>query len=96
MYLLPLRFFYNPDYISNILELINVTSQFRVTMDTNNKPSMFVHTGPDSVLNLYQCCKVLYYFDTSSPNIINTFVDAYSFLVAVQEKINSFIETKLK
>ena len=57
MYLLPLRFFYNLDYISNILELINVTSQFRVTMDTNNIPSMFVHTGPDSVLDFISAAK---------------------------------------
>ena len=72
MYLFPLIVFYNPDCISNILALIDVTSQFRATMDTNNKPSMFVHTGPDSVLNFYQCCEGLYYFDTSASNMAHT------------------------
>ena len=96
MYLLPLRVFYNPYYISNILALIDVTSQFRVTMDTNNKPSMFVHTGPDSVLNFYQCCKILYYFDTSASNIFNPYINAYSFLTNFQENTIFFIEPKLK
>ena len=36
MDMLPLRVFYNPDYIANILELVDVTSQLRVTMDTKN------------------------------------------------------------
>ena len=31
-----LRFFYNPDYIANILALFDVTSQFIVSIDTNN------------------------------------------------------------
>ena len=51
MDLLPLRVFYNLDYIVNILALVVVTSQFRVTNDNNNKPAMFVHTVPDSFLN---------------------------------------------
>ena len=55
MDLLPLKVFYNPDSITNILELDDVTSQFRFTMDTNNKPAMFVHTGPDSVLKFFKC-----------------------------------------
>ena len=55
VYRLPLIFFYNPDSISSILALVDVTSQFRVTMDTNNESAMFVHTGPDSVLKFCQC-----------------------------------------
>ena len=85
MYLFPLIVFYNPDCISNILALIDVTSQFRATMDTNNKPSMFVHTGPDSVLNFYQCCEGLYYFDTSASNIFNPTINASSLLANFQE-----------
>ena len=71
IYLFPLRVFYNPDSISNILSLIDVTIQFRVTMNTNNKPAMFIHTVPDYVLKFYQCIKVLYYFDTYSNNVMN-------------------------
>ena len=46
MDMLPLQVFYNPYYIAIILALVNVTSKFRVIMDTNNKPAMLVHTGP--------------------------------------------------
>ena len=59
MYLLPLNIFYNPDSISKILALVGVTSQFRVTMDYNNEPAIFVHTGPDPVIKFYQWRKVL-------------------------------------
>ena len=52
-----LRFFYNPDYIAKSLELIDVTSQFIVTMDTSNEPDMLLHTGADSFLKFYQCRK---------------------------------------
>ena len=55
IYLFPLIVFYSPDSIANIFTLIDVTSEFRVTIDTNNEPAMFVHTSPDSVLNFYQC-----------------------------------------
>ena len=63
--LLPLRVFYHPYSIDSILALVDATSQFRVTIDTNNKTSMLVHTGPDSVLKIYQCHKGLYFFDKS-------------------------------
>ena len=33
--LLPLNVFYNPDYIVNILKLVDVTSKFGVNMYTN-------------------------------------------------------------
>ena len=55
MDMLPLIFFCNPYYIANILALVDVTSEFRVNMDTKNKPAMLVQTGPDSILKLYQC-----------------------------------------
>ena len=57
--LLLLKVFYNTYSITTILELVDVTSQFRVTMDTNNKPAMFVHTGPDYVLKFFQYCEGL-------------------------------------
>ena len=41
MYLFPLIVFYNPDSISNIWALVDVTSQFIAAIDTNNEPSMF-------------------------------------------------------
>ena len=43
--MLPLKVFYNTDSIANILALLYVTSQYRVTMDTNNKPTM-LHNVP--------------------------------------------------
>ena len=57
MDILPWRFFYKPDYIAKSLELIDVTSQFIVTMDTSNEPDMFLHTGADYFLKFYQCRK---------------------------------------
>ena len=60
MDMFPLKVFYNPDPISNMLALVDFTSQalFDVTshiatMDTNNEPAMFAHTGPDFILNFY-------------------------------------------
>ena len=55
-------------------------------MDTNNESAMFVHTGPDSILKAYQCREVLYYFDTSSPNVFNPSVNAYYLLTTAQER----------
>ena len=82
-----LKVFYNPDSIAKILALVDVTIQFRFTMDTNKEPSMFVHTGPYSVLNFYQCRKVFYYFDTSAPNVLNRSINIYYFLSTIQEII---------
>ena len=79
-----------------MLALVDVTSKFRVTMDTNNEPAMFVYTGPYPVLNFYQCREGLYYFDTPDPNLFNHSVNAYSFLTTVQEIWIFFIELKLK
>ena len=81
--LLSLKVFYNPYSIANILALVDFTIQFRVTMDTNNKPAMFFHTVTDSVLKFYQCCKWMYYFDTSVPNVLNPSINAYSLLGTV-------------
>ena len=50
MDLFPFIVFYKPDYITNILSLVDVTSNFIVTMDTNNEPATFFHTGPNPVL----------------------------------------------
>ena len=36
MDMFPLKVFYNPDYIANILEFFLFSSQFKVSMDTNN------------------------------------------------------------
>ena len=86
MNVLPLRILYKTYSISNILALIDVASPFRVTMDTNKKTAMFVHTVPDFVLKFYQCHKGLYCFDTSSPNLFNISANSYSLLITVQEK----------
>ena len=78
------RVFYNPDLITNILALVNVTSQLRFNMGTKNEPAMFFHPDPDSVLELYHCLKLLYYFDTSEPNVFNPSDNAYYFFTAVK------------
>ena len=44
MDLFSLLFFYKPDSIAHILALVDFTSQFIVTMPTNNKPEMLVTT----------------------------------------------------
>ena len=44
--LLPLKVLYNKDSIANILALLYVTIQFRVTMYTNNEPAMFFQNVP--------------------------------------------------
>ena len=76
MDIFPLKVFYNPDSIANILELIAITSQFIVAMDTNNKPDVVVHNGPDSDLKFYRCHKGIYYLNTSDPKVLNPFVNA--------------------
>ena len=86
MDIFPLSIFYNPDSITNILSFGNVNSQFIITMDTNNKPAIFIHTGLDYSPKFYQCHEVLYYFDTSVPNIFSPSGNAYSFRTTVQEK----------
>ena len=96
MDMFPLIFFYNPYSISNILALFYVTSKFRVTMDTNNKPAMLFQTIPYYVLKFYQCHEVFYYFYTSSPNLLNPFAKAYYLFSIVQEKNIFFIDPKLK
>ena len=80
MDLLTLRVFYNPYSIAIILALVAVTSQFWVTIYTNNVTAMFFHTVPGSILNFYQWLKVLYNFDSSAPNIFNPSVNDYHFL----------------
>ena len=69
----PLKVFYNPYSIANILAFVDVTSRFGVTMGTKNEHAIFSQTGPDTVLNFYQGQTILYYFDTSNPNVINHF-----------------------
>ena len=96
MYMLPLRVSYKPYSISNILALVDVTSQVIVTMDTNNEPAMFVHTIPYSVLKSYQFHEGLYYFDTSATNVLNPSINAYSFLSNAQENNNYFCRTKIE
>ena len=54
MDLFPLKVFYNQYSIANILKLVDVTIQFRVTMDINNKPVMIFHTRPEPVLKFYK------------------------------------------
>ena len=83
MYMLPLRVSYKPYSISNILALVDVTSQVIVTMDTNNEPAMYAHTVPDYILKFYQCHEELYYFDNSDPNVFNIYVHDYSFLTTI-------------
>ena len=83
MDLLTLGFFYNLYYIKNMLALVDVTIQFRVTMDTNNEPAMYAHTVPDYILKFYQCHEELYYFDNSDPNVFNIYVHDYSFLTTI-------------
>ena len=60
MDMFPLIVFYNPYSIAAILSLIDVTSHFIITMDTNNDPAMFVHTGPYYVLKFYHYFEGLY------------------------------------
>ena len=57
--LLPLKVFYRPYFMTNILAFVDFTSQLKVTMDTNNKPAMFFHIGPDFVFQFSQCLKGL-------------------------------------
>ena len=96
MDLFTLRVFYNPYSIVNIFSLVDVTSQFRVTMDTNNEPAILVQTIPYSMLKFYQCHKGLYYFDTSDPYLCNPSVNAYSLLTTIQDNTMFFIYPKLK
>ena len=90
MDILPLKVVYNPYSVANIFSLVDVNSQFIFNMDNNNQPAMFVHTGPDSVLNSYQFREVLYYFDTYSPNVLNNSINYYYFLSTIQE-YNKFL-----
>ena len=83
MDMFPLRFFYNPYYIANILALVDVTSHFRVNMDTNHKRAMFIYTGPYFVFKFYQCCEGFYYFDTSAPKVFNPSANSCSFLITI-------------
>ena len=65
--MLPLEVSYNTYSISNILSLVDVSIQFRLTMDTNNKPAIFIHTSPNTVLNIFQFHEGLHYFDAYAP-----------------------------
>ena len=78
------------------MELFDVTSNFIVTTDSNNKPAEFFHTGSDSVLNFWQWRKGLYYFDTYAPNVLNPFFSTYSFLSTVQENKKIFQGAKIE
>ena len=95
MDMLPLRVFYNPYSVATFLALVDVTSHFKVTMDTNNKPTIFIHTGLYYVLKFYQFFKGLYYFDTSVPTVFNPSVKACYSLTTFQEHKKCFHRSEI-
>ena len=55
MDLFPFWVLYKPYSVAKILALVDITSQFRFTMDNNNEPAIFIHSGSYYTLKFYQC-----------------------------------------
>jgi hypothetical protein len=91
----PFNVYYSPQSLANILSLAQVSEMFRVTMDTNEAPTMMVHVIPNLVLRFQQCGSGLYYYDTAV-NDNNSTVIPYSFLSTVRRNKDYLIDTKLK
>jgi hypothetical protein len=87
--LFPFNVYYNPRSLANILSLTQVSEMFRVTMDTDDAPTMMVHVSPDIILRFQQCGSGLYYYDTAA-NAHNSNVISYSFLSTVRNNKDYF------
>jgi len=84
MKLFPFDVFFNPKSMANILSLAEVSSVFRVNMDTAEELAMTVHIGDGVSLKFSKCESGLYYFDTSKSS--NSTIMAYSFLSTVKKR----------
>ena len=62
---LPIRAYYSPKSITNVLSLTEVAASYRVTKDTENNNSIFVHTD-DDILEFRSCNNGLFYLDIDS------------------------------
>ena len=64
--LLPFEVYFNGRSMADILSLKDVSSKFRVTMDTTVEHSMNVHLSDHHVLKFKQCRDGLHFLDTST------------------------------
>ena len=80
--LLPFQVYFDEQSMENILSLKDVSSHFRVTMDTMVEHSMNMHVSDHHVLKFKQCGEGLHFLDTatlgSSIFSSNSSVNGYS------------------
>ena len=86
--------------MANILSLKDVSSKFRVTMDTTVEHSMNVHLSDNHVLKFKQCGDGLHFLDTSTlGNSVfssNSTVNGYSYLQTVTSNKQYFTCRKVQ
>ena len=85
--LLLFQVYFDEKSMANILSLKDVSSCFRVTMDTTVEHSMNIHVSDHQVLKFKQCGEGLHFLDTStlgsSVFSSNSSVNGYSYLQTV-------------
>ena len=94
LHMFPFTAYYNPKSLANILSLAEVSSVFRVTMDSAADPAMLVHVGPATILVFKQCGSGLYYHDTA--NQTSSAVIDYSFLSTVAQNKEYFSRAEIE
>lgn len=75
--LFPFEAYYNPDSIANILSMSEVSSRYRITMDSDSSSSIQVHLRDGRIVEFKSCGTGLYYYDTN-PNPNEPVNSAYS------------------
>ena len=78
---------YNPNSITNILALCDVTKKFKVTMDTSEEKAMLVHL-PDKIIQFDQSDNGLYILnpkEKKSQQHVTTVEENIKFLSACQQ-----------
>ena len=90
--ILPIRAYYSPKSIANVLSLAEVAASYRVTMDTDNNNSIFVHTD-DDILEFRSCKNGLFYLDIDNKTKLT--VAPYSFLSTVKGNKQHFSRQEL-
>ena len=93
--ILPIKAYFNPDSIANILSFSEVSEHFRITYDNEETTSIFVH-GSDQVFEFKKCATGLYYLDTTESKTNEDVAPYFTFVQTVKENKLNFSRQELE
>ena len=95
---------YNDTFITNILSLANVVKYARVTMDSSNKNSIFVHREDGMVMEFKQYKFGIYYVDVTeqgkqsntSSDINYNYYPSFSLIQTIEDNKSKYTKRKVR